>query len=81
MNPYQEEYDNSSGSWDQLDLDTFIKVASHTIFSPFFTFFIPFLYKSAGAPWSDPTFLGFSAWFTVMASICKSSLDGTDSES
>lgn len=69
MNPYQEEYDNSSAAWDQLDLDMFIKVASHTVFSPFFTFFIPFIYKSTGLPWSDPTLQAFSAWFALMALI------------
>jgi len=54
--------------FDTLDLDLLVKVLSRTVFSPFFTFFIPLLYKAQGANWDDTIVLQSGAWcaFTVV---------------
>jgi hypothetical protein len=58
-------------AFDNLDLDLVIKVASHTVFSPFFTFFIPVIYKGTGQPWTEPTVYLSSAWCLLMTTICQ----------
>ena len=57
-------------TFDSLDVDLILKVASHTIFGPFFTFFVPVMYKGMGAPWTAPTVYYSSAWFLFVTSIC-----------
>jgi hypothetical protein len=57
-------------AFDNLDIDLILKVASHTIFGPFFTFFVPIIYKGMGAPWTAPTVFYSSAWFLFVTSIC-----------
>jgi len=56
-------------AFDNLDIDLILKVASHTIFGPFFTFFVPIIYKGMGAPWTAPTVFYSSAWFLFVTSI------------
>jgi len=55
--------------FDNLDLDLVLKVAAHTIFSPFFTFFVPLIYKGVGSPWTEPTVYLSSAWCLLMSAI------------
>lgn len=57
--------------FDNLDVDLFIKVALHTIFSPFFTFFVPIIYKGVGYPWTDPLVAWSGAWWMFMVAVCK----------
>lgn len=57
--------------FDNLDLDLVVKVAAHTVFSPFFTFFVPLIYKGVGSPWTEPTVYISSAWFLLMSTICQ----------
>jgi hypothetical protein len=57
-------------TFDNFDIDLVLKVASHTFFSPFFTFFVPIMYKGMGAPWTAPTVYYTSAWFLFVTSIC-----------
>ena len=57
-------------TFDNFDIDLVLKVASHTIFGPFFTFFVPFMYKGMGAPWTAPTVYYPSAWFLFVTLIC-----------
>lgn len=59
-------------AFDNFDIDLVLKVASHTILSPFFTFFVPFMYKGMGAPWTAPTVYYPSAWFLFVTTICMS---------
>ena len=59
-------------TFDNFDIDLVLKVASHTIFSPFFTFFVPFMYKGMGAPWTAPTVYYPLAWFLFVTSFCTS---------
>jgi NAD(P)-dependent dehydrogenase (short-subunit alcohol dehydrogenase family) len=40
--------------FDNLDLDLVMKVLSNTLFSPFFIFFVPVIYKSQGQDWDAP---------------------------
>jgi len=56
-------------AFDNLDIDLVLKVASHTIFGPFFTFFVPLIYKGVGAPWTAPTVYYSSVWFLFVTSI------------
>jgi hypothetical protein len=60
--------------FDNLDLDLIVKVAAHTVFSPFFTFFVPLIYKGVGSPWTEPTVYISSGWFLLMSTICQYSL-------
>lgn len=57
-------------AFDNFDIDLVLKVASHTVLSPFFTFFVPFMYKGMGAPWTAPTVYYPSAWFLFVTMIC-----------
>ena len=57
-------------AFDNFDIDLVLKVASHTFLSPFFTFFVPFMYKGMGAPWTAPTVYYPSAWFLFVTTIC-----------
>jgi hypothetical protein len=57
--------------FDSFNLDLFIKVASHTIFSPFFTFFVPIIYKGVGYQWTEPLVAWSGAWWMFMVAICK----------
>jgi hypothetical protein len=59
-------------AFDNFDIDLILKVASHTIFGPFFTFFVPLIYKGMGAPWTAPTVYYSSAWFLFVTLICTS---------
>ena len=61
----------STLAFDALDLDLVVKVASHTIFSPFFTFFVPIIYKGVGQAWTEPTVYLSVAWFLLVTSICE----------
>ncbi|KIM26278.1 hypothetical protein M408DRAFT_313662 [Serendipita vermifera MAFF 305830] len=56
----------STLAFDSLDVDLVITVASHTVFSPFFTFFIPIIYKGVGQAWSEPTVYVSIAWFLLV---------------
>ncbi|KAJ7068544.1 retinal short-chain dehydrogenase/reductase [Mycena amicta] len=49
----EEEYVDPSPIWDSLDVDLFVKVANHTIFSPFFVMLIPTFYIFQGAKITD----------------------------
>ncbi|KAI0750965.1 retinal short-chain dehydrogenase/reductase [Daedaleopsis nitida] len=40
--------------YDSFDVDLVVKVLAHTLFSPFFTFFIPVFYVFQGARWPEP---------------------------
>jgi len=55
-------------TFDNLDLDLILKVASHTVFSPFFTMFIPVIYK-AGHDWSSPLVYVSTGWFALVTLI------------
>src|SRR5258707_13031429 len=57
-------------AFDNLDIDLILKVASHTVFGPFFTFFVPVIYKGIGAPCTAPTVYYSLVWFLFVTSIC-----------
>ena len=65
----QQPYEGTL-AFDNFDIDLVLKVASNTIFGPFFTFFVPFMYKGMGAPWTAPTVYYPSLWFLFVTSIC-----------
>ncbi|KAH8094873.1 retinal short-chain dehydrogenase/reductase [Cristinia sonorae] len=52
MEAEEQSYD-ASPIFDSFDIDLLVKVLSHTVFSPFFTFFIPVFYYFQGARWPD----------------------------
>jgi len=49
--------DASSEVWDNLDIDLLVKVMGHTVFSPFFVFFIPVFYFFQGSPLNSATII------------------------
>ncbi|KAF5358931.1 hypothetical protein D9758_004848 [Tetrapyrgos nigripes] len=52
--------------FDNLDLDLVIKVLSHTLFGPFFVFFIPVFYIFQGVPYTAPIIKYFGAYFVFL---------------
>lgn len=54
--------------FDALDLDLVVKVLANTLFSPFFTFFIPLFYKAQGADWLAPVVLYSAIYFVCVSS-------------
>lgn len=56
--------------FDNLDIDLVVKITAHTLFSPFFTFFVPVIYKGMDAPWSAPTVYMSTGWFLIVTFIC-----------
>ncbi|KZS97932.1 retinal short-chain dehydrogenase/reductase [Sistotremastrum niveocremeum HHB9708] len=56
-------HDEPTQIFDNLDLDLIVKVLSHTAFSPFFTFFIPIMYRAQGAEWSSSIIRTSLGWF------------------
>jgi len=59
-----DEYVDGSPIWDSLDIDLFVKVFSHTAFSPFFVMLIPTFYIFQGAKITDNIVI-FSALYWV----------------
>ncbi|KAG5648850.1 hypothetical protein DXG03_000199 [Asterophora parasitica] len=53
---------DGSPIFDSLDVDLFVKVLAHTLFGPFFVFFVPIFYIFQGAKVTDPLVL--SLWYT-----------------
>ncbi|KZW04335.1 retinal short-chain dehydrogenase/reductase [Exidia glandulosa HHB12029] len=54
--------------FDALDLDLVVKVLANTLFSPFFTFWVPLFYKAQGAAWSSPIVTYSAAYFLLVSS-------------
>ncbi|KAG8900140.1 hypothetical protein FRB99_006214 [Tulasnella sp. 403] len=50
---------------ENLDLDVVVKVLRYTVFSPFFAFWVPVVYKSQGLPWNAPV-VQSSILYTVL---------------
>ncbi|KAF8342260.1 retinal short-chain dehydrogenase/reductase [Cantharellus anzutake] len=50
-----------------LDVDVFIKVLSRTLFSPFFTAFIPLLVASQRQQWDAPAVKWSAGWFFLLS--------------
>ncbi|KAL9713142.1 hypothetical protein Ac2012v2_004383 [Leucoagaricus gongylophorus] len=53
--------------FDNFDIDLVVKVLSHTVFSPFFTFFIPLFYLSQGEQITSKSFSYSAAHFVVVS--------------
>ncbi|KAJ7572532.1 retinal short-chain dehydrogenase/reductase [Mycena floridula] len=53
--------------FDSLDVDLVIKVLAHTVFSPFFIFFIPIFYIFQGAKYTDPIITTSAVYFVIVA--------------
>lgn len=52
--------------YDSGDIDLFVKVANHTVFSPFFIFFVPIFFLFQGAKVTDPGIIGlFAYWVSI----------------
>ncbi|KAJ7368559.1 retinal short-chain dehydrogenase/reductase [Mycena albidolilacea] len=64
----EEEYVDGSPIWDSLDIDLFIKVFSHTAFSPFFVMLIPTFYIFQGAKLTDTIVLASAAYYVFVCS-------------
>jgi short-subunit dehydrogenase len=54
--------------FDAFDLDLVVKVLANTVFSPFFTFWIPLFYKAQGADWTAPIVVNSSIFFVLVSS-------------
>ncbi|TFK22320.1 retinal short-chain dehydrogenase/reductase [Coprinopsis marcescibilis] len=53
--------------FDNLDVDLIAKVLTHTLFSPFFIFFVPVFYVFQGhSPW-DPVIIGFGVYYALLS--------------
>jgi len=65
----QENEHSADGSpiFDSLDIDLFVKVLAHTVFGPFFVFFIPVFYVFQGAKLTDPVVLISSAYWVFIS--------------
>ncbi|KAH7105486.1 retinal short-chain dehydrogenase/reductase [Auriculariales sp. MPI-PUGE-AT-0066] len=63
-----EEERVASQVFDAFDLDLVVKVFANTVFSPFFTFWIPLFYKAQGADWDAPIVVSSAAWFAAVSS-------------
>jgi hypothetical protein len=70
LHPPPQKFE-STLAFDALDLDLVVKVASHTVFSPFFTFFVPIIYKGVGQEWTEPNVYLSIAWFLLVTIICE----------
>ncbi|KAJ7232202.1 retinal short-chain dehydrogenase/reductase [Mycena haematopus] len=64
----EDEYIDGSPIWDSLDIDLFVKVFSHTAFSPFFVALIPTFYVFQGAKITDNIVLFSAAYYVFVAS-------------
>ncbi|KAI0068718.1 retinal short-chain dehydrogenase/reductase [Artomyces pyxidatus] len=53
--------------FDDLDVDLVVKVLSHTLFSPFFIFFVPVFYVFQGAKYEDPRVLGAAVYWVAIS--------------
>jgi len=53
--------------FDNLDLDLVIKVLSNTLFSPFFVFFVPVIYKSQGQGWDAPVIKNSIIYWCILS--------------
>ncbi|TEB35735.1 retinal short-chain dehydrogenase/reductase [Coprinellus micaceus] len=58
---------DGSPIFDSLDVDLFVKVLSHTLFSPFFVFFIPIFFIFQGAKVTDTSVVGFGVYYVVIS--------------
>ncbi|EJD53533.1 retinal short-chain dehydrogenase/reductase [Auricularia subglabra TFB-10046 SS5] len=54
--------------FDALDLDLVVKVLANTVFSPFFTFWIPLFYKAQGADWTSNVVTYSALYFALVSS-------------
>jgi len=54
--------------FDAVDVDLFVKVLAHTVFSPFFTVFIPIFYIFQGTKYTDPIIV-YSSVYCVAVSL------------
>ncbi|KAF5333603.1 hypothetical protein D9611_002507 [Ephemerocybe angulata] len=54
--------------YDNVDIDLFVKVLNHTLFSPFFIFFVPLFYIFQGAKVTDPGIIGLSVYWILISS-------------
>ncbi|KAJ3979641.1 retinal short-chain dehydrogenase reductase [Lentinula detonsa] len=52
--------------FDSLDVDLVFKVLKHTLFSPFFIFFIPIYYISSGGRMTDPFVIGSGSYYVLL---------------
>jgi short-subunit dehydrogenase len=64
----EDEYVDGSPIWDSLDIDLFVKVFSHTAFSPFFVMLIPTFYVFQGAKFTDTIVLVSAAYYVFVSS-------------
>jgi len=64
-----EEEGDTDGSpiFDSLDIDLFIKVFSHTAFSPFFVMLIPTFYVFQGAKFTDTIVVASAAYYVFVS--------------
>ncbi|KAK1228442.1 hypothetical protein PQX77_008505 [Marasmius sp. AFHP31] len=55
--------------FDSLDIDLLSKVLSHTVFSPFFVFFVPVFYFFQGAKLTDPIIVTSAIYYVFLCVI------------
>lgn len=53
--------------FDNFDVDLVVKVLIHTVFSPFFIFFIPVFYRFQGLEFDSPVFIYSAIYFTIVS--------------
>jgi len=53
--------------FDSFDLDLVVNVLVHTVFSPFFVFFIPVFHVFQGARVTDPVVLGWATYYLAVS--------------
>ncbi|KAG5654612.1 hypothetical protein H0H81_011587 [Sphagnurus paluster] len=58
---------DGSPIFDTLDIDLVVKVLAHTLFGPFFLFFIPIFYVFQGAQFTDPVVVYSSIYWVVVS--------------
>ncbi|GLB34049.1 putative short-chain dehydrogenases reductases (SDR) family protein [Lyophyllum shimeji] len=63
----REHSAEGSPIFDSLDIDLFVKVLEHTVFGPFFVFFIPVFYIFQGAKFTDPVVVISSIYWVFIS--------------
>ncbi|KAF5388295.1 hypothetical protein D9615_000616 [Tricholomella constricta] len=58
---------DGSPIFDSLDIDLFVKVLAHTLFGPFFIFFVPIFYIFQGAKVTDPIVIYSSIYWVLIS--------------
>ncbi|KAG6910966.1 hypothetical protein DXG01_006020 [Tephrocybe rancida] len=59
---------DGSPIFDSLDVDIFVRVLAHTLFGPFFMFFIPIFFVFQGAKLTDPSVVYTSVYWVFISS-------------